>query len=318
MYINLAASLILLAFSVLLGRLAVRAWRSGNSFVKWGLGILTSLLTLVVAAVSVLALVGLAKFYAPRSDPAPDLKVAGTPQQVERGHYLANSLCVECHSTTAELPLTGGRDFAKEIPIPVGIIVSANLTPAGPLKYWSDGEIFRTLRSGIDRDGHHLIVMSGVPVRNMSDEDIQAVIAFLRSQPAVSNETPNPPDQPSLLAAIMYGAGMLPQGLPPVAEEIVAPLRAPTAEYGEYLVSFVGCRDCHGEDLSGGKPGGLAPVGPSLRVVKGWTGEQFLTTLRTGVDPSGHALKDSMPWKVLGRMDDDDLTAIYQYLIGLQ
>ncbi len=318
MYINLAISLIVLALAVLLGWLAVRLWRAHNPFVKWGLGILTSLLTLIVALIAVLALVGLGKFYAPLTSPAPALKVAGTPQQVERGRYLANTLCVECHSPSRELPLIGGVDFAKDIPFPIGAITSANLTPGGPLKDWTDGDIFRALRTGIDRDGHHLILMSAVPVRNMSDQDLEAVIAFLRSQPAVTHDTPNPPDQPSFVAAVMLGAGLVPSGQPPIDGAVMAPDRAPTAEYGQYLVSFVGCRDCHGEDLAGGKAGGFSPVGPSLRVVKGWTVDQFMTTLRTGVDPSGHALGTVMPWKVLGRMDDNDLTAMYQYLNSLQ
>ena len=205
----------------------------------------------------------------------------------------------------------------KGIPLPIGSFITANLTPGGPLKDWSDGEIFRTLRTGIDRDGHHLVIMSAVPVRNMSDEDLQALIGFLRSQPAVDNDTPNPPDQPSFLAVIMFGAGMLPQGQAPVPGMIAAPTKGPTAEYGEYIVGYAGCRDCHGADLKGKEPGGFEPAGPSLRVVKGWTAAQFLTTLRTGVDPSGHALSGPMPWKVLRRMDDNDLTAIYQYLASL-
>lgn len=318
MVLILVASILALAFSVLLGWLALRAWRAHNPFAKWIGGILASLLTLIAAAIGILALVGYAKVYAPATTPAPDLKVAGTPQQVERGRYITNSLCVECHTINRQLPLTGGPDFAKQIPIPVGSIVPPNLTPAGPLKDWTDGEIFRALRTGIDRDGHHLAIMSAVPVRNLSDEDIQAVIAYLRSQPAVVHETPNPPDRISLLALVMFGAGVFPQGLPPVNGVITAPPKAPTAEYGQYIVSYGGCRDCHGQNLTGGIKGGLSPVGPNLRVVKGWTAQQFVTTLRTGVDPTGHALSDVMPWRVLGRYDDNDLTAIYQYLVSLQ
>jgi mono/diheme cytochrome c family protein len=308
---------LLLALAVFLGWLARRAWRLRNPFAKWGLGILAGLLTLIVTAVSVVGLVGWIKMYAPPRTAIPDLNVSGGPEQVERGRYLANSFCVECHSETAELPLAGGVDFTKGIPLPVGSFITANLTPGGPLKNWSDGEIFRTLRTGIDRDGHHLLIMSAVPVRHMSDDDLHAVIAFLRSQPAVMNETPDPPDQPSFLAMVMFGAGMLPQGQPPVAGAITAPARGPIAEYGEYIVAYAGCRDCHGADLKGRAPGGFEPAGPNLRVVQGWTVEQFLTTLRTGVDPSGHALTGPMPWKVLGRMDDDDLTAVYLYLTGL-
>ncbi|MGH2592675.1 MAG: LuxR C-terminal-related transcriptional regulator [Anaerolineae bacterium] len=55
------------------------------------------------------------------------------------------------------------------------------------------------------------------------------------------------------------------------------------------MVSYVGCRDCHGANLRGGG-GGLTPAGPNLAVVTGWTQDQFITTMRTGVDPGGHAL----------------------------
>ncbi len=318
MVLSLVSSIVVLAISVLLGWLALRAWRARNPFAKWIGGVLASLLTLIAAAIGILALVGYAKIYAPSTTPAPDMKVAGTPQQVERGRYITNSLCVECHTKDRQLPLSGGADFGKEIPIPVGSIVAANLTPAGPLKDWSDGQIFRALRTGIDANGHHLLLMSNVPVRNLSDEDIQAVIAYLRSQPAVANDTPSTPDRPSVLALAMLGAGLFPGGLAPVDGVVTAPAKAPTAEYGKYIVSYGGCRDCHGQNLTGGQKGGFSPVGPNLRVVKGWTAEQFVTTLRTGVDPTGHNLSDAMPWRVLGRYDDSDLTAIYQYLVSLQ
>ena len=75
------------------------------------------------------------------------------------------------------------------------------------------------------------------------------------------------------------------------------------------------CVVCHGADLHGGEPGQLGPVGPSLVMVKDWTLEEFSTTLRTGVDPNGHELDNAvMPWRSFGRMDDDELTALDEYL----
>jgi len=88
-------------------------------------------------------------------------------------------------------------------------------------------------------------------------------------------------------------------------------------EYGQYLLSYQDCRGCHGADLTGGTSQ-FIPKGPSLRLVKGWTQDQFLTTLRTGVDPSGHQLSQVMPWRDLGKLDDDELGAIYKYLVTLQ
>lgn len=314
MYINIVSWLILVGVSVLFGWLAVRAWRAKNVLLKWVGVVLSGLLTLGVGAVSIVGLIGLVKFYAPRNVQVPDLQIAGTPEQVQRGEYLANSFCTGCHSVNGELPLTGGIDLGGDIPIPLGTFVSVNLTPAGPLKDWSDGEIFRALRNGIAQNGRGLFFMSFVRARHLSDEDIEAVIAYLRSQPAVENETQDPPDQPSFLAVLMFGAGLLPEGEAPITGVITAPAKGATVEYGEYILSYQDCRDCHGEDLMGGIEGQLPPIGPNLQLVKDWTQEEFITTLRTGVDPSGHALNEQMPWRAIGRMDDDDLTAMYLYL----
>jgi mono/diheme cytochrome c family protein len=81
-------------------------------------------------------------------------------------------------------------------------------------------------------------------------------------------------------------------------------------------VSFGDCKGCHGEQLDG-HANGPSTGAPNLRAVQGWTAQQFITTLRTGVDPSGHALHPPMPWKQVGRMDDQELTAVYQYLRSL-
>jgi mono/diheme cytochrome c family protein len=159
--------------------------------------------------------------------------------------------------------------------------------------------------------------MSNARVRYLSDEDTQAIIAYLRSQPATINETQDPPDQPNLLAALMSGAGMIPDGLPPVPGAIVAPPKGATVAYGEYILSFQDCRNCHGEDLKGGKEGQLAPIGWNLDPVKSWTAEQFISTMRSGVNPQGYHLSENMPWKAIGRMDDVELTAIHAYLASL-
>lgn len=314
---NILGWLLFVVLAVLFGWLVRRAWRAKNAILKWVGVVLSGLLTLVFLAVSVVILIGLVKLYSPRNVTVPDLSVPLTPENIARGEHLANSFCTSCHSPTNELPLIGGLDLAKDIPIPLGSFVSRNLTPGGPLKDYTDGEIFNVLRNGINPQGRVLVFMSTVRARNMSDEDTQAVIAYLRSQPAVDNPTLDPPDQPNLLAVFLSGAGMLPEGKPPTTGVITAPPKGPTVEYGEYIIGYQDCRDCHGEDLKGGKPGQLAPIGWNLEMVKNWTAEQFITTMRTGVDPNGYEIKPVMPWQAIGRMDDIELTAMHAYLVSL-
>jgi mono/diheme cytochrome c family protein len=299
---------------VLLGWLTLRAWRARNKAVKWAGVIVSGLFTIILALLSVLMLVGMVKIYPLRSAPVPDVKVAGSPEQVARGQHLASSFCAGCHSTTSELPLTGGVDMGKDFPMPLGSYISANLTPAGALKDWSDGEIFRAVRNGIDRDGRVLFAMYGARGRHLSDDDIKAVIAYLRSEPAAGSDTPKPPDQYNPLALMLLGAGVIPNGEPLTDEAIVMPPKGPTAEFGKYIVSYQDCMLCHGADLSGGKPGQLTPIGPNLGALKGWTVEQFITAMRTGVNPDGHAFSSQMPWRNIGRMDDEELTALYTYI----
>ncbi len=315
---NILYWLAILALAVFFGWLTWRAWKAKRAWVKWVGVVLAGLLMLIFVAITGVIGRGLWMIYAPPPfSPAPSLAVAGTPEQLARGEHLALSLCAGCHSSNGELPLNGGFDVGKDSPVPIGELIAFNLTPGGPLKDWSDGEIFRVIRQGVDRDGRRLITMSNLPVRHLSDDDIQAVIAYLRSQPTM----PNPPkqgDYPNLLLAVFVGANLVPPSPEPITGVVVAPPKGPTAEFGKYVLSYNDCDYCHGPDYTGGTPGGLEPVGPTLRLIKGWTRDQFITTLRTGVDPSGHELDSTrMFWKTYRNLDDDELAAIYEYLHGL-
>jgi mono/diheme cytochrome c family protein len=312
--LNVICLAIVLAITVILVRISIWIWRTRVGFLRWGGVFIGVVLTAVFAAMTAVMTAGLYRLHA-RSAPVPDLTIADSPAQIQRGHDIADGFCGGCHSRTGTL--TGGVDLGRDIPIPVGSFVSSNLTPAGQLMGWSDGQIFRAIRNGVDADGRWLFIMSLTSAGNLSDDDIESLIAYIRSTPAAGAQTPNPPDSVNPLGVVMLGAGLLPRGKPVFTGAIKAPTKGPTAEYGEYIVSYQDCRQCHGNDLSGGK-GGLAPIGPGLSLVKEWRRDEFIATMRTGTDPNGHAIDGGkMPWRDIGKMDDIELAALYEYLTHL-
>jgi mono/diheme cytochrome c family protein len=312
--LDLLAVAILIIIASLLAWSSLRAWPAKNRFIKWGGAGLAALLSAAATLASGIALVGLFEMHV-RSAPALDLNVAGTPEQIERGRAISDGFCSACHSKTGTL--TGGLNIGEDFPVPIGTFVSSNLTPVGQLSHWSDGDIFRAIRNSIDRDGRWLVIMSYTNASKLSDDDTRAVIAYIRSLPPAGTQTANPPDHLNLLGVMMLGAGMLPKGKPVSTGIITAPPRNRTLQYGEYILSYQDCRACHGDKLTGGVPGQLGPLGPDLNLVKGWRLEEFITTMRTGVDPNGHQLNKQMPWQPLGRMSDEELRAVYTFLTHL-
>jgi mono/diheme cytochrome c family protein len=305
----------LIALVLLLAWLSFRASRANTILVKWAGTGFAGLLAAAVASISAVMITGLYKLHF-RDAPTPVMKVPGTPEQVQRGQAIVSNFCAGCHSKTGTL--TGGYDVGKDWAVPVGSLVASNLTPAGRLKHWSDGEIFRAIRNSVDADGRWLYIMSLTDADKLSDGDIESLIAYLRIVPAAGEETASPPDRFSTLGLLMMGAGMLPKGNPVFTGVISSPPKGPTFQYGEYIVSYRGCRQCHGANLRGGVDGQLTPMGPDLNFVKEWKREEFIATMRTGTDPNGHELDGwLMPWRELGTMDDDELSALYEYLTHL-
>jgi mono/diheme cytochrome c family protein len=309
---TLFSLLVLIALFILFAGLTRLAWRAQNGLVKFSGVVVAGLLTILLGTVSGFAIRGLYLSQMPRNFPVTVLVVQATPEQLERGEELANFLCSACHSVQGAPPLSGGKNLAEDIGLPLGDIYPPNLTPGGDLANWTDGEILRAIREGTGKNGKPL-AMPVANLKNLSDEDVQAIIAYLRSQPPIQN--PTPALRPTLLSLIMVGANLFDYRAEPVPGPVRAPRLGPSAEYGEYLVRISDCRDCHGPDLSGGKP--PAPPGPNLRSVAFWTQEQFITAMRTGKTPGGYPMKPPMPWKQIGTLDDVELEALYEYLRAL-
>lgn len=297
---------------VLMAWLTRRAWRVRRGLVKWPFVLVSGFATIVTVVAASLPLIGLYRIYWPAPSTAPDVVIAATPERLARGARLAH-LCVQCHASTGALPLDGAA--ADMTDGALGALYPSNLTPAGAIAAWSDGELRRAIREGLHASGRSLLLMPAAQYRLMSDEDAAALIAYLRSQPAVQRDLPA--TQVNVLGAAVIGAGIFPisrQAL--VTEVMVAPPAGATAAYGEYLVTIGGCAACHGEGLRGGTDQ-FVPLGPNLpALVSLWSTEDFVSFMRTGVDPYGRTIDPAqMPWNLYNQaLTDEELQAVDAYL----
>lgn len=309
---NILAIALLLAATIAIAFGIRAAWRTRKPLVRWPVAVVGGLFVLIGLVITGASFRGATIAYSKGGRPVRPLTVERTPEQIERGKHIVGNWCVGCHSPTQQLPAVGGVDLAKEIPPPIGSLASGNLTPAGRVKDWSDGEIFRAIREGVDPQGNRLLVMSAQYARYLSDEDIKSVIAFMRSQPAAGTDAPR--EYLTLVGLAMAGANMFPSINEPPPETVPVTPRGETIEYGKYMAGWMNCRECHGPNLAGVTGGMLGPA-PSLRVAQTWTTDQFLETMRSGTTPYGKQLDSvRMPWKAVARFGEDEVRAIHAYL----
>ncbi len=236
-----------------------------------------------------------------------------------RGEHLAVTRgCTDCHGAN----LAGAPFFDDPA---IGKLYASNLTPGkgGVGRTYEDEDWVRAIRHGVRPDGKPLLFMPAQEFYYLSDEDLGALIAYLKTIPAVDNE----PDEDAVgpLGRILFLAGQLPL----IPAELIdhdgprpaAPPPGVTAEYGRYLA--VGCAGCHGQDFAGGPIPGMPPGTPPAANLtpaghlSQWSEADFINTLRTGVTPKGEKLSPIMPFSSIGAMTDDELKAIFLFLQSL-
>jgi len=296
-----------------------------RKILKWIGIVLGSLIGLLVLAFAVLYIIGSANWNRIRGNdhdvPVETIPIPTDQASIARGEHIATiRMCRYCHTEA----LSG--DF-ETVP---GLITLSfpNLTSGagGVGATNTDEDWVRAIRHGVGHDARGLALMPARVFYYLSDEDLGALIAYLKSLPPVDNELPATDLGP--LGRVMLVLGQVPpEAVVPDVTVIdhdgprpVAPEPGVTVEYGKYLAST--CTLCHGSDLNGqtiseGGPEYLAPNLTPGGEVGYWSEEQFFATLHTGVAPSGRKLKDVMPWKYFGQMTDDELRAVWLYLQSL-
>ncbi len=296
------------------------------------------LLVLILLPIGALTMVVLTK---PDVGPAPAMAVTSTPELVERGRYLFHhqAACAACHTPTdatrfSAPPLVGkdgagGTLFAAESGVP-GKIYGSNLTPAA-LKDWSDGEIHRALVSGVNKKGDALFpLMPSRHYAKLSQVDLQALIAYLRSLPPIENAIPE--------RELTFPMNIIVRLIPTVAAPPATTPAVDSAEYPAYVVNAGACLHCHtpsnhGKVVAGAEfTGGVLFPLPDGSVVRSanltpdddtglgkWTKEVFIQRFRAGAELAKNpvapgAPNTPMPWSAYGGMTDADLGAIYDHL----
>jgi mono/diheme cytochrome c family protein len=261
--------------------------------------------------------------------------LAETP--VERGGYLVNSLgaCSNCH-TPRNPPPAGGPNLEKRLSggfqtfnEPFFTVKGSNLTPDKDtgLGNWSDADIKRALTEGVRPSGVPLaMVMPYSFIRVLTPGDLDAVVAYLKSIPAIHNEVQPPVYKIAMASPPLPGAEK-----PMTDEQLKDPVK-----HGFYVSSLAHCMACHSrvsEDVPAdfknawGKGGRVfkGPFGQSTAAnisgnkekgLGGWTDAEIKRALTEGISKDGRKLKPPMidyvayykTWK------DDDINALIGWI----
>lgn len=248
--------------------------------------------------------------------------------QLERGEYLVRvaAACGNCHTPFGP----NGPDMSQELggrlveKNPAFEAWAPNITPdpeTGVGK-WTDAQLKKAIREGIRPDG--TIIGPPMPFdfyRGIGDEDLDAIVAFLRTLKPVKNDVP----------ASTFNIP-LPPAWGPAVEHVAAPPRGVTAEYGAYLAGPIAhCMECHTK---------LGPTGPMISTHLGAGGNEFagpwgvsvsanltphadgivkrgdkevIDIIRTGVR-DGKPMLPPMGYGYYAHLTDDDAKAIVAYL----
>jgi mono/diheme cytochrome c family protein len=291
---------------------------------KWIGIVLGGLVGVLVVAIIALLVYGQRSFKtAYNNRPLYPISVDYSPETVARGQYLLENVMAcggACHSPQNGPPFSGAVEELSLGPAVVNFAVP-NLTSdvETGLGGWSDAEIARAIREGIGRDGRALEVMPAFNYHVMSDADISAVIAYLRSLPPVNNEIPE--FNANAIGKVLLALNLFmpePVGAPITSVQYTPP--NDSIEYGAYLTSIAACRDCHKTDLKGGElpQGGMhAPDITMSGNLKSWSDSDFLLAMQTGKLPEGRNMAPQMPYLEYGKMEERDLLAIFAYLQSL-
>jgi mono/diheme cytochrome c family protein len=255
---------------------------------------------------------------------------------VARGDYLVNSIvaCGNCHTprnadatSVTEMHLAGAFQVERaEFTAYAPNITQDHETGIGA---WSDEEIIRAIREGVRRDG--TIIGPPMPIgsyREMSDSDVEAIVAYLRTVAPIENGLPKS----------AYNIP-LPESYGPPVETVPDVPRDDSLAYGRYIANALGhCMECHTPMSKGAfdfsrtgaggtvfmKPHGLPLAAMAANItphpqqgIGEWSDEEIKRAITQAISRDGRVLVNAMPFYFYKNMTDEDLDALIVYLRAL-
>src|SRR5712691_8129993 len=201
---------------------------------------ITLLVIITLLVVGITFTIGWRPIIGAKQRAVTDRRFEATPQRLARGKYLVDSVagCFGCHTdadwSKPGAPPIAGREGSghvwsdQELPW----LVAPNITPdketgAGN---WSDDALARAIREGVGYDGRALFPIMPYPkYRQMSDEDLASIIAYIRSVPPVRNQLP--------ATKMPFPLNFLTQNMSePVTGPVAPPDQSSDVARGAYLV----------------------------------------------------------------------------------
>jgi mono/diheme cytochrome c family protein len=211
--------------------------------------------------------------------------------------------CTDCHGDDLR-----GRPFSH--PDPFRQVNSANLTLKA-VRY-SDTDFARAIRQGLSPTGESVEFMPSNAFTRMSDAEVAAIVAYVRSLPRGGADIPA--WDVGRKARWQLATGKFPPGMALMADAARQSARdmGPPTQAGRRLVS-VACVECHGGDLKGQKGGP-----PDLAIVGAYDPDDFRRLLKTGVAAGGRQLSMMSPTarKRFSHLTDAEVESIRLYLVA--
>jgi mono/diheme cytochrome c family protein len=256
--------------------------------------------------------------------------IAFADSPLDRGAYLVNTImtCANCHSPKGPPAATAGKDFSGGLSWdePPFKVTAPNITQDKEtgIGTWSEAEIKKLLRTGLRPNGVPIASIMPTGFYDIvTDSDMDAIVAYVRTIKPVSNKVPDP----------VYRMAAPPQIFPGGEQPYTQAMLDDKLKRGFYLATIGHCMECHTPMVKGRRDfagalasGGFEFTGPfgvsvsrnitssKTKGIGDWSDAEIKRAITQGIDKDGNKLKPPMGYKYYADMTDADLDALIAWV----